>query len=451
MNYFGFSHANLVGRLSHALCVDSISQNQSSRPLTLRACTRARRERSIWPQGTRVSPVCHYFACIFSATETCSPDGGNSGAISIRSGTAHNANSLAADRREGRGGDIEVAVGDGSIGDGGNIRLQAGNVHAPHELKHLNQRHSGGNVSLTSGYSSDGGSGDVHIDTPKSGVQGDSGSLRLGTGKAQRGDSGSIELSTGVSRKRGEGGDSGSIKLAVGRAFDGDGGLVSIASGNSHAKFGKGGDVQIHAGQGRSDDFWNGGSGGNIEMVAGAAFGKNKEKNIGGEVFIAAGGSQHSVGGTTNIRSGLSVRGDSGEVKISSENSSDEGRSGRVSIKTGEASYGTSGEILIMSGDAKKKGERYQHDPNRGFAGNIRVQVGHAEEDDGGNATITGGSSSAVQAKGGTVILTGGAAKDRASDGGDVHMSTLWSEMCCLIFTNLSAQRSTAALSKAAG
>jgi len=118
------------------------------------------------------------------------------------------------------------------------------------------------------------------------------------------------------------------------------------------------------------------------------------------------------------------MKGDSGEVLISSEDSVNDGRSGRVSIKTGEANYGTSGEILIKTGEAKKKGASHQHDPNRGFGGNIRLQVGHAEEDDGGNATITGGSSSAAQAKGGAVILTGGAGKGRAGDGGDIHMST---------------------------
>ena len=133
-------------------------------------------------------------------------------------------------------------MGDGSIGDGGNIRLQAGNVHVPHELKHLNQRHSGGSIALASGYSSEGDSGSVHIETPKSGVQGESGSLKLGTGRAQRGNSGSIELTTGMSRERGEGG---AIKLEVGRAVEGDGGLVSISSGDSHAKDGKGGSIQV--------------------------------------------------------------------------------------------------------------------------------------------------------------------------------------------------------------
>eukprot|EP00571_Detonula_confervacea_P003327 CAMPEP_0172326004 /NCGR_PEP_ID=MMETSP1058-20130122/55305_1 /TAXON_ID=83371 /ORGANISM="Detonula confervacea, Strain CCMP 353" /LENGTH=95 /DNA_ID=CAMNT_0013042679 /DNA_START=41 /DNA_END=324 /DNA_ORIENTATION=- len=85
----------------------------------------------------------------------------------------------------GKGGDINLKVGTGSMADGGDISLMAGKVGGNTFI--------GGTLTLTSG-ASDYISGDVNMKTPgtreKSYGSGNSGNINIKTGSSYRGNSG---------------------------------------------------------------------------------------------------------------------------------------------------------------------------------------------------------------------------------------------------------------------
>ncbi len=101
-----------------------------------------------------------------------------------------------------------------------------------------------------SGSSIDRSSGHVAIETPRSGMRGNSGSLSLNTGSATgytgESSSGNITLSTGA----GSAGFAGNINLLVGESRKADGGNISVIAGSSSDLKTTGGVVTIKGGLG---------------------------------------------------------------------------------------------------------------------------------------------------------------------------------------------------------
>lgn len=66
-----------------------------------------------------------------------------------------------------------------------------------------------------------------------------------------------------------------------------------------------------------------------MELIAGFAAGRNKERDVGGDIVLEAGNSAYSTGGRVNITSGFSPRQSSGEILLTTPVSGSRGESGR--------------------------------------------------------------------------------------------------------------------------
>lgn len=196
-------------------------------------------------------------------------------------------------------------------------------------------------------------------------------------------------------------GEGGAIELVAGRSAEmtsssrqsegADGAYVQLKAGDAASPKSMGGNVILFAGHGTSDDRWDGGNGGSIELIAGGGRGRNKDLDRGGDVSITGGASATSSGGSVVIKSGPSLDGSSGNVTIASDMSAKLGMSGTVNISTGIANWGDSGEILLSTGAVQKYGH----------GGNIRLEIGHTENGHGGNISAMAGPSSAMFCKSG--------------------------------------------------
>ena len=184
----------------------------------------------------------------------------------------------------------------------------------------------------------------------------------LMTGDSTNGEGGSIEIATGTS------------------SGDFDGANIQISAGEADNEKTTGGTVTVFAGHGTSDDKYDGGNGGSIELIAGSGHGRNKDKDGGGDIHLQAGYAVEASGGNVFVKSGPSIEGDSGDVTIASDNSGKWGESGMLNITTGY-SRESSGRIDISTGDS-----------HAGNGGDIQLAVGDGKEGDGGDLIAVAGS-----------------------------------------------------------
>ncbi len=190
-------------------------------------------------------------------------------------------------------------------------------------------------------------------------------------------------------------GRSAEMKSSSRRSEGADGAHVQLKAGDATSSKSTGGNIMLFAGHGTSNDRWDGGNGGSIELIAGGGHGWNKDKDTGGDISITGGASATSSGGSLVIKSGPSLESGSGNVTIATDSASKLGLSGIVNISTGMATWGDSGEILLSTGSAQKYGH----------GGNIWLEIGHTEDGHGGNVSIVAGPSSAMFCKSDVSIL----------------------------------------------
>jgi len=380
-------------------------------------------------------------------------DKGVSGALTLASGTASNGDSgaftISTGKAEGgSGGDISINVGEGDTGIGGAMTLTAGKTNASAavggavtitageaddgsnggtggdmELAAGAGADVGGAVSITTGVGTAASSGAMTLATANAGLTGNSGdvSLKTGAGGTTSGNSGSLELATGHSANAGAtgdvsittgdatGGNGGDITLKVG---DGDtlaGGAMTLTAGKTNASAAVGGAVTIKAGE--ADDGSNGGTGGDMELAAGAG------ADVGGAVSITTGvGTAASSGAMTLATANAGLTGNSGDVSLKTgAGGTTSGNSGSLELATGHsANAGATGDVSITTGDA-----------TGGNGGDITLKVGDGDTLAGGAMTLTAGKTNASAAVGGAVTIKAGEADDGSNGGtgGDMELA----------------------------
>ena len=148
----------------------------------------------------------------------------------------------------------------------------------------------------------------------KGGTNGLSGNLTLGTGLASSGEGGHVELCVG----EGLTGAGGNITINAGgtNGPDSPGGSVKLLAGGGMA----GGGGQVILRSGNASDSSDGDSGGDLELVAGSAFGGTE-----GE------------GGSISILSGPSTEGTAGQISLKSAD--DSSTTGKITLASGPVSY----------------------------------------------------------------------------------------------------------------
>jgi len=177
-------------------------------------------------------------------------------------------------------------------------------------------------------------------------------------------------------------GEGGSIEIASGKSSgEADGANIQISAGESSGDRTTGGTVTLFGGHGSSNDRYDGGNGGSIELIAGSGHGHNQATDVGGDIYLQAGYSLKSSGGNVFLKSGPSIEGDSGEVTIASENSGKRGTSGMLNITTGFAMEESSGKIDMSTGTSHSS-----------HGGNIELKVGDGNVGDGGDLIAIAGS-----------------------------------------------------------
>src|SRR5210317_1278468 len=149
-----------------------------------------------------------------------------------------------------------------------------------------------------------------------------------------------IWFKSGLMTGDSDNGEGGSVEIVSGRSSgDANGANIQISAGEASGKDTTGGTVTVFAGHGTNDDRYNGGKGGSIELIAGSGQGRNRDSDVGGDIYLQAGYSLQSSGGDVFVKSGPSIEGDSGDVTIASDNSGKRGASGRLNITTGFAMF----------------------------------------------------------------------------------------------------------------
>jgi hypothetical protein len=160
-------------------------------------------------------------------------------------------------------------------------------------------------------------------------------------------------------------------------------------AGETTAAGQSGGAFVIAAGEGSSEDFVNGGSGGALQMFGGAAQGSNPYNN-GGDIEVTGGYSRSGYGGDMIYHSGFGMSTSSGSFDLATANAGVAGVSGSYSIVTGTTSHGNTGSIVAQSGDSRS-----------GHGGHINIQVGTGNSGSGGNLKLWAGRTAAT----GSVVL----------------------------------------------
>ena len=259
------------------------------------------------------------------------------------------------------GGQVYIEGGDSHFGPAGDVFITGGRANG-HGVGFITENNdtvlptnsTGGDIIMTSGQSSgnETSSGQVFILSADAGEKGWSGDLTLASGEATSGKSGDITINTGKAL----GGSGGDIKMNVGEGDTDAGGKVVIKAGKTTATTGNGGDVMITAGE--ADDGANGGTGGEIEIVAGLGSG---------------------TGGAVTITTGVGTATDSGAMTLSTAAGGTSGNSGDVSMKTGAGgTTGNSGKMELATGDSQ----------TAGASGDISISTGSAVGGNGGDITL---------------------------------------------------------------
>jgi hypothetical protein len=100
----------------------------------------------------------------------------------------------------------------------------------------------------------------------------------------------------------------GRISLSAGTSLSTHGSPILLRAGDTSAVSSRGGLVSISGGDGKNTDSGNGGSGGDIKITGGGAFGLSTV-NAGGNVVITGGPSDVGRGGALTLFSGVSLKG----------------------------------------------------------------------------------------------------------------------------------------------
>ncbi|OQR97563.1 hypothetical protein ACHHYP_10472 [Achlya hypogyna] len=283
----------------------------------------------------------------------------------------------------GSSGDISVKTGDANGGASGGIRIssgaaRSGSVGRIEIAGGSGDAASGGAVALTGG--------NVH----RAGSVGGDVAIRSGSGELAS--SGAVSISTADA---GQIGDAGAILVGSGRSPLGKSGLVTMASGDAEAD--AAGDVHLFAGSGRR----------------------------GGNIAIAAGGSNDASGGAINVRSGLGDKYSSGDIALRSASSSQD--SGNLVLATGDAesqiamstgASSTGGAIAISSSGTMSLATNVVSSATK----RADLKIGSNQALDGmvsGDVQLSVGASSTAV---GTLTLLGGDSLGK-NLGGAVHMA----------------------------
>ena len=204
----------------------------------------------------------------------------------------------------------------------------------------------------------------------------------------------------------------GQIQMTAGdiNEFNAVGGGVSIFSGSGLSPTGgSGGNIDIRAGAGFGEEEYGSvsGVGGSILLTAGAA-----KEGSGGGIIIKAGSSELGPGGSVSISAGESLTGDSGALDVLTSPSQKD--SGTIMLSTG-ASSRNSGNVLINTGDSGDK------------AGSIQMVAGTSSSHMGSNVMISAGSS--LSSAGGVVTIKSGSGANESTSGSVLvqteHASTI--------------------------
>jgi len=201
---------------------------------------------------------------------------------------------------------------------------------------------------------------------------------------------------------------------------------MTLTAGKTTATADIGGAVTIKAGE--ANDGSNGGTGGAMELAAGAG------ADVGGAVSITTGlGTAASSGTMTLATAAGGLAGDSGAVSLKTgAGGSTTGNSGSMELATGNsAPAGATGDVSITTGAA-----------TGGNGGDITMNVGDGDTGAGGAVTLTAGKSSDAVGSavggaltlaagmgprtGGNLYLSAGQGTDVAStsEGGSVYISS---------------------------
>ena len=307
-----------------------------------------------------------------------------------------------ANRTNHTGGHVYIEGGDSYLGPAGDVFITGGRASG-HGVGNTTTNSTGGDVIVTSGLSSGNktSSGKVDVLSANAGDKGVSGALTLASGTASNGDSGAFTISTG----KAVGGNGGDIGINVGEGDTGIGGAMTLTAGmttaTSTATSGVGGAMTFTAG--KADDGSSGGTGGAMELAAGAG------ADVGGAVSITTGlGTAASSGTMTLATANAGSAGDSGAVSLKTgAGGSTTGNSGSMELATGDsATAGATGDVSITTGDA-----------TGGNGGDIKLEVGEGNTGAGGAMTLTAGKTTAAADVGGAVTIKAGEATNGGTGG----------------------------------
>lgn len=189
----------------------------------------------------------------------------------------------------------------------------------------------------------------------------------------------------------------GSITVSTPDSTTGQTGGITIQVGDVGSPgSGRGGDVNVGAGQGRNE------RGGDTYLSAGNASGGGDRD--GGEVFVSAGvGIGLGAGGRVRIVAGASTTGgNAGDIELVGATGTLSGSD--VSITAGNASVGQAGDISITAGSGGTGNE----------GGDINITAGATTDSNGGDVTITGGAVTGTNREGGAIEIKAGSSTGSA-------------------------------------
>ena len=180
---------------------------------------------------------------------------GDSGYINFQSGNA----------KEGKGGYIELKVGTGNKQNGGDMKMHSGSTTGRPNKHYWHKKIDtyGGSIEMNSGFLENTSSGSTELCTANAGHKGVSGNIQLKSGNTKDGEAGFITMNSGNATS----GFGGHIELLAGRGDAPQGADLVLHCGEAIAKKTTGGRVRIFGGHGTSEDRYDGGNGGKMELL----------------------------------------------------------------------------------------------------------------------------------------------------------------------------------------
>jgi hypothetical protein len=236
---------------------------------------------------------------------------------------------------------------------------------------------------------------------------------------------GFVNIAAGDGGSSGNTGKGGSVQINAGNSlatvavgpFHGDGGSVSLIGGNASTSAinGAGGEVLLTGGTGG----FGTGAGGDVTATAGDGVGASG--GAGGNINLNAGnytGSGSAAGGNISLTSGTSTNGAGGNISVIANNAATAGGGGAVTVTAGNSAGGgdssDGGSITATAGNATGS--------SAGNGGSVLINGGTGPSN-GGAITITGGQGTIAGSTGGVVTVQAGAGPAGAAGAaGDLHL-----------------------------